>query len=204
MTGLSQSLVGESSLKRRDPDKAVNEVKKKKRERDKRELDGQLLPDRGTAEWLEHRAGGGLIGGEVRWRSWSQTHTVSGVNSRLLRRFNCNKIQQFFSSYTINIQVCFYSFQFKSLNINLIQTTALERAWVQGQTGYTFILFLLFSKISSFFGCGMRAFSSCPEAGGILVPQAGIKPTSPALQGGFLTTEPPGKSQYWLRFSTYL
>ena len=63
---------GESSLKRQDPDKAVSEVKKE-RERDKKELDGQLLPDRGTAEWLEHRAGGGLIGGEVRWGSWSQT-----------------------------------------------------------------------------------------------------------------------------------
>ena len=29
---------------------------------------------------------------------------------------------------------------------------------------------------------------------GILVPQPGIKPMSPALQGEFLTTEPPGKS----------
>ena len=29
---------------------------------------------------------------------------------------------------------------------------------------------------------------SCPAACGILAPQPGIKPTSPALQGGFLTT----------------
>ena len=35
---------------------------------------------------------------------------------------------------------------------------------------------------------------SCPEASGILVPRPGIKPESPALEGGFLTTEPPGKS----------
>ena len=34
---------------------------------------------------------------------------------------------------------------------------------------------------------------SCPEACGILVPQPRIKPASPALEGGFLTTGPPGK-----------
>ena len=31
-------------------------------------------------------------------------------------------------------------------------------------------------------------------AGGILVPPLGIEPASPALQEGFLTTGPPGKS----------
>ena len=31
-------------------------------------------------------------------------------------------------------------------------------------------------------------------AHGILVPRPGIKPTSPALEGGFLTLGPPGKS----------
>ena len=30
---------------------------------------------------------------------------------------------------------------------------------------------------------------------GLLTPQPGIEPTSPALQGGFLITGPPGKSQ---------
>ena len=35
---------------------------------------------------------------------------------------------------------------------------------------------------------------SCPAACGILVPQPGIKPASPALEGGYLTTGPPGKS----------
>ena len=35
---------------------------------------------------------------------------------------------------------------------------------------------------------------SCPEACGILVPRPGIEPASPALEGGFLTTGPPGKS----------
>ena len=35
---------------------------------------------------------------------------------------------------------------------------------------------------------------SCPTACGILVPRPGIEPASPALEGGFLTTGPPGKS----------
>ena len=35
---------------------------------------------------------------------------------------------------------------------------------------------------------------SCPAARGILVPRPGINPASPALEGGFLTAEPPGKS----------
>ena len=43
--------------------------------------------------------------------------------------------------------------------------------------------------------CCSRAWRlSCSEAGGIFVPQPGIKPMSPALQGRFLTTGPPGKS----------
>ena len=37
--------------------------------------------------------------------------------------------------------------------------------------------------------CGLR----CPVACGILVPWPGIKPASPTLHGGFLTTEPPGE-----------
>ena len=35
---------------------------------------------------------------------------------------------------------------------------------------------------------------SCSSACGILLPQPGIEPVSPALQGRFLTTGPPGKS----------
>ena len=35
---------------------------------------------------------------------------------------------------------------------------------------------------------------SCPLAHGILVPQPAIEPGSPALEAGFLTTGPPGKS----------
>ena len=34
----------------------------------------------------------------------------------------------------------------------------------------------------------------CSQACGILVPQPGVEPTSPALEGRFLTTGPPGKS----------
>ena len=39
---------------------------------------------------------------------------------------------------------------------------------------------------------------SCPAACGNLVPRPGIEPTSPALEGGFFTTGPPGKSQKML------
>ena len=35
---------------------------------------------------------------------------------------------------------------------------------------------------------------SCPAARGILVPAPGMEPASPELEGGFLTTGPPGKS----------
>ena len=35
---------------------------------------------------------------------------------------------------------------------------------------------------------------SCPMACGILVRQPGLEPASPTLEGGFLTTGPPGKS----------
>ena len=42
--------------------------------------------------------------------------------------------------------------------------------------------------------CSLRVYvNSCPVACGILVLQPGIEPTSPALEGGFLTTRPPGK-----------
>ena len=54
--------------------------------------------------------------------------------------------------------------------------------------------------------CGVLVFSlslwcagsrarelSCPRACGILVPQPGIKPVSPALEGRFFTARPPGK-----------
>ena len=65
---------------------------------------------------------------------------------------------------------------------------------------------------------GMRALSlrcmssiavahglSCPVACGILVPQLGIEPASPALEGGgFSTTGPPGKSQNYFIFNGYI
>ena len=53
-------------------------------------------------------------------------------------------------------------------------------AWVPGRVGSAAVVFRL----------------SCPIACGILVPGPGIEPTSPALEGRFLTTtRPPGKSQ---------
>ena len=42
-----------------------------------------------------------------------------------------------------------------------------------------------------------RGLSSSPACG-ILVPQPGIEPMSPALEGGFFTTGPLGKSLHWL------
>ena len=42
---------------------------------------------------------------------------------------------------------------------------------------------------------------SCPAAHSILVSRRGIKPGSPALEGGFLTTGPPGKSLHNLKTS---
>ena len=44
------------------------------------------------------------------------------------------------------------------------------------------------------YSCGSWAYNSCPVACGILVPRPGIEPTSPALEGRFLITGPPGKS----------
>ena len=46
-------------------------------------------------------------------------------------------------------------------------------------------------------GCSLFAvcWLSCPMTCGILVPWLGIEPLSPALEGRFLTTGPPGKSQ---------
>ena len=41
---------------------------------------------------------------------------------------------------------------------------------------------------------------SCPKACGILVPGTGIEPVSPALEGEFLTTGPPGRSLQWCSF----
>ena len=38
-------------------------------------------------------------------------------------------------------------------------------------------------------------------AHGIFVPGLGIEPMFPTLAGGFLTTEPPGKSQYGFKYS---
>ena len=59
------------------------------------------------------------------------------------------------------------------------------------------------SHCSNFSSCGSRASVvavhgfSCSAACRILVPRPGIKPVSPALAGGFLTTGPPGKSHIY-------
>ena len=43
----------------------------------------------------------------------------------------------------------------------------------------------------------LQCVGSLGVACGILVPQPGTKPVSPALEGGFLTTGPPGMSHSW-------
>ena len=60
-----------------------------------------------------------------------------------------------------------------------------------------FLSFLFFSFLAVMGLCsgapvGGGVVLSCPAACGILVPQPGIEPGSRALEGGFLTTEPPG------------
>ena len=57
-----------------------------------------------------------------------------------------------------------------------------------------FLIFLFFGRDGSLLWCtsGWGVVLSCPAACGILVPQPGIEPGSRALEGGFLTTEPPG------------
>ena len=62
-----------------------------------------------------------------------------------------------------------------------------------------------FVKAYGLSSCGALASAvamyglSCPAACGFLALRRGIEPMSPALQGGFLTTRPPGKSQSFLK-----
>ena len=70
---------------------------------------------------------------------------------------------------------------------------------------FFFLTFIYFAALG--LSCGTRNLSlpcagfslvaarglSCPAARGILVPQPGMEPTSPALEGGFLTTGPREK-----------
>ena len=61
--------------------------------------------------------------------------------------------------------------------------------------------FVLFFLAALGLHCGVRVSLvvargvSFPATCGILVPRPGIEPASPALEGEFLTTGPPGKSQ---------
>ena len=57
--------------------------------------------------------------------------------------------------------------------------------------------FIYLTVLGLSYGMGLvvAAFRhSCSVACGILTPQLGIEPVSPALEGGFLTTGPPGES----------
>ena len=62
-----------------------------------------------------------------------------------------------------------------------------------------------FSLVVPQAGPGVEAHGlHCPATCGILVPRPGIKPKCPALEGGFLTTGPPGKSLYlFLKFPAF-
>ena len=57
-------------------------------------------------------------------------------------------------------------------------------------------LSLFLKTFASGLNCAMQDLFSFSEACGIIVPQPGIEPTFPALQGRFLTTGPAGKSLY--------
>ena len=55
-------------------------------------------------------------------------------------------------------------------------------------------LILIYLAVSGLMGSLVVACRlSCPTALGILIPSPEIEPMSPALQGEFLTTGPPGK-----------
>ena len=62
--------------------------------------------------------------------------------------------------------------------------------WVAVAFSNTFFFFNLFTYFIYLATSG----ASCGKACGILGPQPGTEPASLALQGGFLTTGPPGKS----------
>ena len=61
---------------------------------------------------------------------------------------------------------------------------------------YLFIIFLVFILAVQTLHSPGQAFSNCgafaPWHGGVLVSQPGIELASPVLEGGFLTTGPPG------------
>ena len=68
------------------------------------------------------------------------------------------------------------------------------------------LLWSMGSRRTGFSSCGSRAqecrLSSCDARAQLLrglwdLPRPGLKPVSPALAGGFLTTAPPGKSPIW-------
>ena len=69
--------------------------------------------------------------------------------------------------------------------------------WLRRVLVVACVIFLVVCGLSS---CGTWApeVAACqlsfPVVCGILVPQPGIEPASPALEGRFLTTLPPGKS----------
>ena len=63
-----------------------------------------------------------------------------------------------------------------------------DRVWILS----SFTLFLLFFFLKGFFGL---------EACGILIPQPGVEPAPPAVEGEVLTTTLPGKSPHIIFFS---
>ena len=60
--------------------------------------------------------------------------------------------------------------------------------------------FSVVGGLLSALACGL----SCPQGCGVLVPQPGVEPGSPALEGRFLATEPPEKSLTFRFRASYL
>ena len=66
--------------------------------------------------------------------------------------------------------------------------------WTTTKFPFFFFFKFIFKILAELGLCSTQASFSCLVICGILVPQPGIDPVSTALQGGFLTTGPPGKS----------
>ena len=100
-----------------------------------------------------------------------------------------------------------------SINVNSSHLSSLLAAFIRNCFTFKkksmYLCWILVAAHGLLFSCGMWALGhmgsvvaahglSCPMACGILVPQPGIKPMSPALEGRFLTTELPRKYQLLL------
>ena len=93
---------------------------------------------------------------------------------------------------------CFaFCFGFSSKRVFVLFCFVFNFGWSESSLGWVSSLVtvngLLYLWHTGSRACGL----SCTEACGIIVPPKGMKPMSPALEDGFLTTGPPRKS-WWM------